>query len=51
MIDDSFVWRLCGFTAWRCTTCAYLGIYSMHKSFGSRVKYAMRRCLVIVMMY
>jgi len=26
MIDDSFVWGLCGFTVWRCMTGAYLGI-------------------------
>jgi len=44
MIDDSFVWKLCGFTAWRC-------IYSMHESSGSRVKFVVCQCLVIVMMY
>jgi len=32
MIDDSFVWRLCGFTVWRCMIGAYLGVYSMHES-------------------
>jgi len=35
MIDDSFVWGLCGFTIWRCMTGAYLGVYSMHESSGS----------------
>jgi len=25
MIDDSFLWGLCGFTVWRCMTSAYLG--------------------------
>jgi len=25
MIDDSFVWGLCGFIVWRCMTGAYLG--------------------------
>jgi len=24
MIDDSFVWGLCGFTVWRCMTGAYI---------------------------
>jgi len=37
MIDDSFVWGLCGFTVWRCMTGAYLRVYLMHESFGSRV--------------
>jgi len=25
MIDDSFVWGLCGFIVWRCMIGAYLG--------------------------
>jgi len=39
MIDYSFMYRLCGFIAWRCMTDVYLGVYSMHKSSGSRVMF------------
>jgi len=28
MIDDSFIWRLCEITVWRCMIGAYLGVYS-----------------------
>jgi len=41
MIDDSFVCGGCGFTVWRCMTGAYLGVYSMYESFGSRVMFVM----------
>jgi len=41
MIDDSSMWRLCGFPTWRCMRGAYLGIYSMHESSGSRVMFVM----------
>ena len=47
MIDDSFVWRLCGFIVWRCMTSAYLRVYSMHKYFRSRVKYVVCQCLIL----
>jgi len=49
LIDDSFVWGLCGFTVWRCMTGAYLRVYSMHESSGSKVKSVVCQCLVIVM--
>jgi len=39
MIDDSFVRGLYEFTVWRCMTGAYLGVYKMHESFGSRVMF------------
>jgi len=39
MIDDSFVWGLCGLIVWRCMTGAYLRVYSMHESSESRVMF------------
>jgi len=51
MIDDSFVWRLCGFTTWRCMTGAYLGVYSMHESCKSRVKSCSMSVSYIVMIH
>jgi len=43
MIDDSFVWGMCGFTVWRCMT-AYLRVYSMHESSGNRVMFVFLYC-------
>jgi len=34
MIDDSLVWRLCEFTAWRCMTGAYLEVWGL---FNARI--------------
>jgi len=47
-IDDSFVWRLCEFTVWRCMTGAYFGVYSIYKSFRSKVNFVVCQCLIIV---
>jgi len=47
MIDDSFVWGMCGFTVWRCITGAYLGVYLIHESSGSRVMFVVCQILIL----